>query len=420
MKKTIVSALLFCLLSLTACSNIFMTGNVEELLVAPQPNSLQTAAFNAIKAFAGEQAVIVSPKNGAHSGALLFDDGTFTGEQSIISFYSDSNSGTDINVAILREQQGVLTVTHSLRGVGYGVESVEFNNLRADESMSLLVSYAGVTADEMYLTVYSFENDNLSSVFVQDYSSLLVSDIQGGEENELVFALPTTREGSLNLRIISLSTDTPIQLYQGTPNPEIMEAVTIKSSFYGDETLIVLEGLDVQNRLSGDLLKFEEGEVFSLLSSEERQLITHDNRLLFSLDIDGDGIVEQPGMLPTETQLPTDYLSVGYYDMGTDADLPKYVGIVNSRLAFFVNLPAHWIGHIEFLESPDGITVVNSDKNELYFSLILSDFAEPPISEDGTITPLLQLGNEQLYIMTYGNMTDYELRFVTQGIKALY
>ncbi len=397
-----------------------MGTNVEELLVAPQPNSLQTAAFNAIRAFAGEHAVIVSPKEGTHSGALLFDDATFTDTKSIITFYSDSNTGTDINLAILEAREGILSVTHSVEGVGYGVDSVEFCKLQKGKETSLVVSYTGVTTNEKYLTVYSFEEDVLLPLFVQDYSDFMVADIHGSGEEELIFALPSTREGALNLRIISLSDNTPTQLYLGTPNSEILEAISLKKSLSQGESLIVLEGFDVQNRLTGDLLRFEDSKVTSLLNSDERSLITHDNRLLSSLDIDGDNIIEQPGIYESQLEIPNDYILIGYYDMANNAQQPKYVGIVNTRLAFFVNIPFHWIENIEFMENSDGITAVNTKKIEPYFTLTLSEFSDPPVVEDAETEDLLQFGNDRLYLTTYGSLTEYEKKYLTEGITTIY
>ncbi len=419
MKKFLTIIFVCTLLTFGGCSSGFMGGNVEELLVAPQPNSLQTAAFNAIKAYAGEQAVIVSPKEGAHSGALLYDDGSFTDTASIITFYSDSNTGTDINLAILRAAGDVLTVTHSLRGVGTGVENVDFYRLQEDQGVNLVVNYTGATANEKFLTVYSFKDDTLSSVFVQEHSYFLVADIQGSDANELIFALPTTREGALGLRIISLSDESPLQLYQGSPNSDMLQALSIKPSYYDEDTLLILEGLDVQNRFSADLLRFDESGLTGLLTAEERQIITHDNQLLYSLDIDNDGILEQPGILETELEIPSDYLGVGYYDMAQNTELPKYVGLVNTRFAFFISIPSHRMENISLVEAEDGITAVDNE-GELYFNVTVSDFATPPLAEGGEVLPVLQFGNEQIYLTTYGNLSEYEQNFLVEGIKAIY
>ncbi len=406
---------------LTGCvSNIDVT-NVEELLVAPQPTELQGAVFDAIKSYSGDQAVIIAPVEGADTGALIIDDGSFSGEQSIITFYSNTNSGTDINIALLRESDEILTVHSALSGLGNDVESVEFSYLEQDSETYLMVSYSGVTSNERYLALYSYnvENQEIESVFAQDYRAMLSADIVDGEEEELIFALPSTREGALNLRIISFASGTPFQLYYGEPNSNIMEAKQLSLSVHGNDKFIAIDGIDQNNNFTSDMVYFNDGKLQSLL--ENQALLTHNTALLLSSDIDGDGVVEQPTVLsPSEGLEGSGYFMVAYYDITTDQQSPKYIGLVNSRLAFLVLIPPHWYNDITFVQRGDGFTAFNTDQTVALFSVDITESNEEISFPEGNSQQVMLLGSFRVFLTTYESLTDYELSFLKDGIQQMY
>ncbi len=406
---------------LTGCISDFDVTNVEELLVAPQPTELQGAAFDAIKNHAGDQAVIITPSEGADTGALIIDDGSFSGEESVITFYSNNNSGTDINIALLREDEDILTVQYAIGGLGNDVESVEFSHLERGDKTYLMVSYSGVTSNERYLAIYSYnlETQEMESVFAQDYRAMLSADIVDTQEQELIFALPSTREGALNIRIISLASGTPTQLYYGAPNPNIMEAKQLSLSEHDDAKYIAIDGIDSNNNFTSDMFYYNNAELYSLL--EDQSLLTHNTQLLLSADIDGDGVVEQPTILPQPDGLDSSgYFMVGYYDIATNQQSPKYIGLVNTRLAFLILIPPHWYENLYFIQRDGGFTAFNADQTTNLFSVDIAESSEDVSSFEGNTQQVMLLGSFRVYLTTFEELTDYELSFLRDGIQQMY
>ncbi len=419
MKRIVV--LLIAVLILQGCSADLFGSNVEELLVAPQPNELQGAAFEAIRSHAGDTAVIISPDEGADVGALTVDDGAFSAQESIITFYSDTNAGTDINLAIMREGEDGLYVHSWIKGLGTDVQRVQFATLQADEPPYLLVSYTGVTADESYLAIYRYdnENDELLSVFAQDYRAMLLADIDGSEEQELIFALPSTREGAMQMRIISFASGYPMELYHGTPSQSIIEAKNLHFSYDTHGKYIVVDGMNAQGSTLSDIISFESGEVQTLVYLQE--MFTHDVAILQSIDIDGDATVEQPSVFDTpETMQGSGYQLVGYYDVAGNQQNPKYLGIVNNRLAYLILIPPHWHNNIVFAYRDDGFTLSNANNGELLLAITVTDGSSPQQYPDGETKQVLLLGSFRLYLTTFEQLTDYEVSFIMNGIQALY
>ncbi len=413
--------LLFTLLLFCGCSGGLIGTNVEELLVAPQPDELHGAAFDAIKNHAGDHAVIITPTDGADTGALFVDDGSFSGEQSLITFYSNSNSGTDINLALLRKTDEGFTVHYATTGLGNDVEGAEFVYLETDAAPYLTVSYSGVTGNERYLAIYRYNEqaDVIESVFAQDYRAMIFADIQGESEKEIVFALPSTREGSMNMRIISLADGIPVQLYLGTPNINIMEAKQLLFSQGDEDKYIAVDGLDAQNYSTADLIKFSSGEAVGIL--EQQQLLTHNVPLLQSFDIDGDGVVEQPALMTSPEGMDgSGYLMVGFYDISKDQQSPKYIGIVNTRLAFLVLIPPHWYNDISFVHKEDGFSVTDLNGTSILFTMDVTESTQGIEYPEGETEQVLHLGSFRIYATTYDQLTEYEQSFLMDGIQQMY
>ncbi len=416
-----IICLFFALLLFSGCTGDFIGTNVEDLLVAPQPNALQGAVFDAIKGFAGDQAVIVSPTEGAHTGALVIDDGGFSGKEAVITFYSTSNSGTDINLALLHKNEQELTVLHAITGLGNDVESVEYAYLDQSGVPYLMVSYSGVTANERYLAIYRFNSLNMEieSVFAQDYRAMLLADIAGGDEEEIIFALPSTRDGAMNMRIISLAEGEPSQLYLGAPNPAILEAKQLYYSTSGENRYIVVDGIDSENNSTSDLIEFVDGEVVSLL--EQQGILTHNVPLLQSADIDSDGVIEQPTVLTQPEGMDgTGYIMVGYYDIQQNQQSPKYIAIVNTRLAFMVLIPPHWYNDVTCENRDDSFTLYSADGTRELFAIDVTEDAEIISHTDGVTQQVMLLGSFRVYLTTFNNLTEYELSYLKDGIQQMY
>ncbi len=419
MKRII--ALVFIVLLLPACSPDLLGSNVEELLIAPQPNELQGAAYETIKEHAGDTAVIITPDEGPHVGALTVDDGAFSGEKSLIAFYSDSNAGTGINLAIMRVGEQGLYIHSWIKGLGTDVHKVEFAQLQSGEPPYMLVSYSGVTAEESYLAIYRFDNtsNELLSVFAQDYKAMLLADIDGGNEQEIVFALPSTREGAMQMRIISFANGSPLELYHGSPSQSITDAKELSFSYGSSGSYIVIDGMNQHGNSLSDLIKFESGDAQTLVILKD--MFTHDVPLLQSIDIDADGVVEQPALLNSPDGMDGNgYLLVGYYDIAGNQQSPKYIGIVNSRLAYLILIPPHWYNNIVFTQDQDGFTLLSKDTDERLFAITATEGTNVTEYAEGATSQVLLLGSFRLYLTTFGQLTDYELSFIKDGIQAMY
>ncbi len=423
MKLLLSFILIFCLVTFTGCDALLSGSNIEELLIAPQPTLLQREVLAAVNTHTGRQTVLATPRSGDYDGALVIDDGSFSGEEAIIAFYSTSNTATDISAALLHLSENSFTVSSSIQGLGNGVETADFVDLDTSGNPFLLVSYTGSTPGETFLVAYNYNNNSLEPYFAQGYQHFLTADVNGTGIPELIFTLvPTDTEG-LRIRIISFESGAPVELYVGTPNTSMTQVHNIVASQSSTGNLIAVDGVNAEGTVLSDLFIYEEGTLTSAISPASSQLLQRSGTLLVSTDIDNDGVVEQPGILPPLSGMYSDdYTLVGYYDMKTDATHPKYVGIVDTKQAFMILLPPHWQTSARFSVRDEGYTVVDINTNENLLAIDLLHLDEPfeQLHVGGATQSTLLLGTKRVYLTTFGNLSDYNNSFLRQGILTLF
>ncbi len=396
---------------LVGCGDMFVSTNIEELLVAPQPSSLQHAALTAVKVVAGEQAVLV-------------DDGSFSGETSILAFYNSSNTATDINIALLRLVDETLVSVSEVSGLGVGVQHVEYAQLEIDAPPMLIVSYNGTTPGETFLTVYKYTQGEFDPIFAQSYQHFTKANLTQNDNDELVFTLPTDETGTMKMRVISFADGEAVELYSGTPDESIASSLSLSVSHNNGKEQLAIDAYNSGGIIVSELLEYSEDKgLFSVLSENDKLLLQRSSLSLLSKDVDGDGIIEQPGVLaPLNGMEEGEYFLVGYYDLNKNNYAPKYVSIVNFNNAFMVTIPAHWQDEVRFQTSENGFTLIdNSDFTKLLAIDLINVQIEPiQLHIDGATGAVLLLGSSRMYLTTFGTLSDYTLAYLRDGIQTLY
>lgn len=419
MKKIIFTV--FCCILLNGCSNLFLGSNIEELLVAPQPTALQQSVVTTLKEYAGEKTVLESPAVGANIGALLFDDGTKTGKPSLIAFYSDTNVKTGINIALLQETNGFLQVIYSAKGLGTSVEEVRFEKLKNGTCSQLLVSYSGVTAQERYLVIYDFTEDAMDKIFEQDYKNYAIADLLGQKLPEVIFSLPSTRQGPMQLKVITFDEDYPQQIFSGAPSSSLLESETLCVSYSDEKLFIAVDGYVTDGTVSSELFTFSNRHFVSVVPLDIQSQTVRSAVWLKSKDIDDDGVVEQPVILPALSGMTPDgdYLLVGYYDFSNNTDNPKYIGIVNKRDAYFIRILPGWIDGTQVVEDITGFSLVDEKTKKRLFSAGAVGLGKPAFEvskDEPPAVPVAMLGASRLYLSLSSTLSSYSSAFLREGV----
>lgn len=210
-----------CLLMLTACGGISLTGqNVEELLRAPQLSSTQNAVQTALNHYLGETLQLKYPRGGEEMAPLLFEDFDGDGAQEAAVLYTTEAGAKTVNVAVLEQSGDDWNVAYNLPGLGAEVAQIQVVTL-TQGGKQLVIGYANANLTEKYLVAYGYIDGQLHVMTTQAYDAYTAQDLFDTGLQQLLIVPPATQPGALSL-----------QVYDGTSGQ-----VTLRQTLLLDERL---------------------------------------------------------------------------------------------------------------------------------------------------------------------------------------
>ena len=371
---SLLAAVLLCGCTLTG------TGNVDELLRAPQLSGEYSAVQKALNSYLGESAQLKYPQNGDFLSPFLFGDWDGDGVQDAAVLYLDSQSA-NVQLAVLQtDDQGKWEVSGTAEGLSDTVDSVRFARMQGGDANQILVGYATQGAE--YLAVYSYKNHALQAVLQQTYSQYLIEDITGSGTEDIVL-LTSDEKGQTQIRILT----------DGDDGFAVMQVIGLSADrFTGYAALaagvganggqyLVLDGWTGASGsyLASVILAFDKatGQMSAAQLPGTNDIYTDSLRyasVLTSRDIDGDGIVE----IPVQTEEAGNLNLVQNRQMSfvrwmdyTSAVPEKHFGLLDEEYGYYLELPMEWEGNLLMTDGPDADTVVlnNLSGGELYLEL---------------------------------------------------
>ena len=380
-----LACVLLCL-ALAGCSALpGERAQVEELLRAPKLSGDYGDVQTALNDWLGESAQLKYPMQGELLSPFLLQDLDGDGQMDAAVLYTTAQS-TNVCIAILQKTDADgWQVRQNVEGLSDTVESVGLAQLQPGDGAQLVVGYLSAQGDH-YLAVYSYAQNQLSTILEQQYEQYLVEDITGGGNQDLIL-MSTLEDGGVQIELLTVNRDGSFQqvAVMGLSADKFSGCASVASGLGADgRHYLVLDGWTgiSGNNLATVLLRFDEesqqmipAEQISASALYSASLRNVPN--LVSRDLDGDGTVEIPtqpdeaGLLNMSQSRRMDFIVWMDY---TRPDPEKSFGLLDEETNCYIELPAEWEGNLLLTDSADiddAVELRTVDENKLVLTLRL-------------------------------------------------
>ncbi len=296
------------LLSLSGC----YSGGIDQYFSLPQPAEeyLQLQQLIDQEIAAGSE--YAAPLRGNYRQSVQLADLDNDGVDEALVFFRDKDGNLKIIIFIVvgREYRQVLTI----QGEGRSIGSIDFADMNADGKPDLIVAWQ-IAAGMNLLSVYSLVNWTGELLLSTDSTEFLAGDLNSDGRQELLvirgvisgayvadmYTCPPEREPQATSAALSSGINALRRLRLG----ELSD---------GTPCLLVESAMD-NGDLVSDLLVSREGSLINLTMnrstgvSETRRSYS----LIYSQDIDGDGVIEVPHPQQLYSQGGEVFWSIAWY-----------------------------------------------------------------------------------------------------------
>lgn len=358
---------------LTGCSG----GSVENLLTAPKLTQEQSEIYQALINSTGSSVNLKYPRGGEFRSAFVLQDiDDEPGEEALVFYESQSvQSGESaLRMKVLDQYDGEWQAVYDLACVGSEVDSISFAKLGNGKSTEVIVCFSMLNQTERTLSVLNYSSGTISELYSGSYACMEVLDLNSDGQDELVTVVPdkTTQTA---MAMMFTKTDAGLVKLGETPlggSGADFVSVT-KGQLTEDTTALFVDysrgigqyGTDVLYCKGGRLMTpvnsfaGEDGARTNVISRFTNDYMTD----IRSADIDGDGCLEIPSMVPLpgyETLTRSEQLcAVVWYSVRNNRYEQEYYSYYSSKYNFALLFPSRWQGVVT--------AVVNSQENEIIF-----------------------------------------------------
>lgn len=336
------------LVALSGCSPIQM--DVEELMAPPKLTAEQAEIDSALKQALGENIKLKYPKSGDYRSAFVFHDIDGDGEEEAIVFYQLDGSATWLNV--MDQSGGQWHSTYSSSGLGDDVDFISFANITDPQREDIVIGWSGESTEENKVSLYTYEDGRLRSMFKDSYQQLVV--VPGGEGglDELVLLNLGDSQNS-SAKLIRKRGTRVAQSSKVDLNDRAREFAQITYGTLPDGTkALFVDETIVGGQMATEVLTIQDGELHNLMLDEEERNFEATRRdiQVKSMDVDGDGYLEVPTatLMPgyREIQEGERLYQVTFCTVEGGALVEKQTAAVNLAQGYLIRYPKSWKGQV--------------------------------------------------------------------------
>lgn len=373
------AAALTAAIMLCGCSG----GSIENLLTAPKLTQEQTKIYQALINSTGSSVNLKYPRGGEFRSAFVLQNiDDEPGDEALVFYESQSvQSGESaLRMKVLDQYDGEWQAVYDLACVGSEVDSISFAKLGSGDVTEVIVCYSMLNQTEKTLSVMTYGDGIISELYSGSYACMEVMDLNADGMDELVTVVPD-KTSQTSMAMMFTKTDEGLVKLSETPlggsgadfvsvtKGQLSENITglfvdysRGNGMYGTDVLYCMGG-----RLVTPVYRAanSDGVQANAISRFTNDYMTD----IRSTDIDGDGYLEIPSMMPLpgyETLTRSEQLcAVVWYTVKDNRYEQEYYSYYSSKYNFALLFPNRWQGVVS--------AVVNSQDNEIVFISYSSD-----------------------------------------------
>lgn len=352
MKKRI---LLLCLTVLTA---LLFSGcavrTIGELYTPPRRSEEYSRLQTAINiAMAGLD--YSAPLTGENQQAVQMADLDGDGVEEYLVF-AEGNSDKPLQILIFAQQEdGNVQISEIITSNGSAYELVQYEQIDGKPGYELVV---GRQVSEQLMgsvSVYSFSSGRAERLVNAGYSKLITMDMGGSDQKELLLIQRGESEQANALAVLyryrnkSMVRSLELELSRPAAN---VKRVTAGKLQCGTPAVYVSMSTE-ESAIRTDVLAMRDDRLtnVAVLNSVEPGVYTHGNYYVYAEDVDDDGILEHPRLIPVQPVSSTWNQEEQYLICWQSVDLKgqlteKLHSFHNYNDGWYLRLDSRWIGQV--------------------------------------------------------------------------
>ncbi len=353
------AALLLAVASALSFSGCSFGSSLEALLKAPTLNSDQEELYNALTYYTGEDISLVYPKSGEYRSAYVYYDLDGDNSDEVIVFYEQASTLTDTTEASIRvniidkDDSGQWRSYYDHAGVGTDIEKVFFTNFGTDTTY-MIIGYSYLSSSEKTLRVYSYSGGLMTQEYSASYYKTLLADLNRDSLEDLIVINSNTESHNASVQLIGVS-DGEVNLFAETElNSDVVDLPNVLLGYIGENgnyiQAVFIDGLLSSGYLNTEILYYVDGVLRNPSNIDGSEILEKTIRSsgLYSMDMDGDGIVEIPS---SEDFLgyddSTGSENVTLWNVFENYDIvQKYYTLTSVTDSYIFIFPTRWEGQV--------------------------------------------------------------------------
>ncbi|WP_367924906.1 hypothetical protein [uncultured Ruthenibacterium sp.] len=417
-----LAALVATVALLTGCGGFPPGEDVEEMLRVPQATQQQSAVQKALTAAMGDTLQLKYPRGGDEMAPLLLDDFDADGETEALVFYTLKNKSQNVNFAVLEQQEGEWVVVQQVSGLSSELASVERVSF-LQTGIQFVVGYANTNLADKYLAIYSYDGQQVSTLYTQAYDSYVVADFTGSGTPELVLIPTVAESGALSIQLAGV-TNGKMELWHTVQMDErFTSCSSLMLSIYGNVRGLVVDGTFSSGAHASQVWRVMGKSLVECAGSNAEDIPRQSVRYITSLnstDMSNNGLILVPQVLGSAA--PDQLVNRLYYVQWNNylaVDSALQFGIYDSEYSYYIRLPEAWRDTIEISLSTaqdDSWSVLDAQTQRI---LVNVRIVESPSTLPNSFVQGIRVGDK--YVMFYfsGECSTLDAQIIQRGIRVI-
>lgn len=316
MKTKFIILLVCSMIMLSGCS--FGTFSVDTLLTPPKLSQEQQEIHQSLIESVGNDIILKYPKSGDNrSSFVIANIDTEPTEEAIVFYeYSDLLKGsTGIRINILdKNSKNEWTSKYDFEGPGTDIDKIVISNTSKKDDISIIIGYSTLNMNDKILEVYNYKDGAFNLIGTDTYSVLETIDLDNNGYSEIV-TVQSGADGSNAVASLISIKDSQLVKSNVTQMGGVSNSIIsfTKGKVTSTHKALFLDCKNPDGSIHTEFLYYRYNSLQNPIAQIGQSLIDRTTRPegYYSLDVNGDGIVE----IPTVSVLP------GYELLNVDSQL---------------------------------------------------------------------------------------------------
>lgn len=304
-----------------------------------------------------------APVFGENQQLIQMSDLDGDGEEEVLLF-AKSSGENPLKIFILGKVDGSYQKIAAIESVGSGYEQAEYAQVDGKGGMELIVGRQVGEGVPYSLSVYSFPASGPELLLTTNYARFLTYDLDRDQKQEL-FVLSQDPEAGTGIAALyyfgSEDIERSTEAVMSVPADQVRRIAA--GNMCSNTPAVFVASVYDENTIITDVYAYLNGKLTNVSLSNESgtSMETIRNYYVYADDIDGDGLIELPALLPMRTvegqpENENQNLIQWYNLTRTGGERVKLTTYHNYSDGWYVVLPENWVDRISVLPGGDGET----------------------------------------------------------------